>query len=132
MSRTNMGWVFLAALTLVAGHTMAQDTVRLQRGHATFQRWCEGCHARGTPTQNSPNDGLVGRVWAGTYTLEQRYQGSRPAALEDRTDLQPEFIRAIVRDGLNIMPRTRKTEISDADLDELVAYLTRNNAASRR
>jgi hypothetical protein len=31
-----------------------------------------------------------------------------------------------VRHGVSVMPFLRKTEISDADLDALAAYLTRN------
>jgi hypothetical protein len=30
----------------------------------------------------------------------------------------------MVRDGISVMPFFRKTEISDADLDALTAYLT--------
>jgi len=30
-----------------------------------------------------------------------------------------------VRSGVYIMPRFRKTEVSDAELDAIVAYLTR-------
>ena len=36
-------------------------------------------------------------------------------------------IRTMVRNGRNMMPQTRKTEISDADLDDLIAYLTQHN-----
>jgi hypothetical protein len=32
-----------------------------------------------------------------------------------------------VRNGITIMPFFRKTEVSDSDLDALIAYLTRNN-----
>ena len=60
---------------------------------------------------------------AGTYALEQRYKGAVPSDLLSRTDMKPEFIKAIVRSGANAMPRTRKTEISDADLDLLIAYI---------
>jgi hypothetical protein len=66
-------------------------------------------------------------VFSGTYSLEQRYHGAEPAALAQRTDLKAAYIRLTVRQGRNIMPRTRKTEVSDADLDAIVAYLTRNN-----
>ncbi len=36
-------------------------------------------------------------------------------------------IKMYVRNGLSIMPIFRKTEISDADLDAIAEYLTRNN-----
>jgi len=32
-----------------------------------------------------------------------------------------------VRNGITVMPTFRKTEISDAELDAIAAYLTRNN-----
>ena len=59
-----------------------------------------------------------------------KYQGTLPALLEERTDMSPELIRTFVRNGITIMPFFRKTEVSDTDLDALVAYLTRNNKKS--
>jgi hypothetical protein len=40
----------------------------------------------------------------------------------------PEFVKVIVRQGVSFMPQFRKTEISDAELEALAAYLARNNA----
>jgi mono/diheme cytochrome c family protein len=119
----------ISFLCAPAGVALAHDSARVTEGQQVFVRWCQGCHARGTPVQGDPDAGPVGRIWAGTYTLEQRYKGAVPAALEERTNLTPELIRALVRNGLNVMPRTRKTEISDDKLDALIAYLTRNNRA---
>jgi len=48
-----------------------------------------------------------------------------PALLADRTDLAPDYIKLIVRHGVSVMPPFRKTELSDAELDDVVAYLTR-------
>ena len=62
---------------------------------------------------------------AGTQALQARYNGAKPAELEQRTDLTPEFVKAIVRGGLNSMPFYRPTELSDEDLTALGAYLTR-------
>jgi hypothetical protein len=44
--------------------------------------------------------------------------------LEDRVDLTPEVIRTAVRHGMPIMPPFRKTEVTDAELDAVIAYLT--------
>jgi cytochrome c5 len=132
MSRKHLGWLIGFGAALLAGLAASQEATRIEKGHTVFARWCEGCHARGTPVQSNPapgNYGLIGRMWAGTYTLQQRYNGRLPAALEDRTDLSPELIRTTVRNGLNIMPGTRTTEVSDDELDALIAYLTRNNDA---
>lgn len=109
-----------------AGSASAQSQGAAERGHQIFDKWCYGCHAP-NPAKQRPGGGLVGQVFAGTYTLQQRYQGAKPAALEQRTDLTGDYIRYVVRNGLNVMPRTRKTEIPDSDLDAVVAYLTRNN-----
>jgi mono/diheme cytochrome c family protein len=83
-----------------------------ERGAAVFNNWCSACHARGP--QNAP----------GTTSLQMKYQGSVPAALEDRRDLTPDLVKFFVRDGVAMMAPFRKTELSDADLDALAAYLT--------
>jgi mono/diheme cytochrome c family protein len=85
----------------------------VERGAAVFNNWCSACHSRGP--QNAP----------GTASLQIKYQGSVPAALEDRRDLTPEVVKVFVRNGVAMMAPFRKTEVSDADLDALAAYLTR-------
>ena len=80
------------------------------RGKAVFDQWCAPCHGAGP-----------GRP--GTAALEALYKGVKPALLEERTDLVPELTRTFVRNGVSVMPFLRKTEISDADLDALAAYL---------
>jgi mono/diheme cytochrome c family protein len=84
----------------------------LERGAAVFNNWCAACHSRGP--QNAP----------GTTSLQFKYQGSIPAALEDRRDLTVDLVKFFVRAGVATMPQFRKTEVSDADLDALAAYLT--------
>jgi mono/diheme cytochrome c family protein len=57
-----------------------------------------------------------------------KYRGTDvPPLLHERTDLVPEFVKVIVRQGVSFMPQFRKTEISDAELEALAAYLARNN-----
>jgi mono/diheme cytochrome c family protein len=97
----------VGALTALFGGAQAQDAVR---GNEVFQSWCAPCHA---PGPRHP----------GTQALDALYKGAKPAALEQRTDLLPELTRAFVRTGVSVMPPFRKTEISDADLDALAAYL---------
>jgi mono/diheme cytochrome c family protein len=87
----------------------AQETLA-SRGNEVFQYWCAPCRA---PGPRHP----------GTQALEVLYKGAKPAALEERTDLVPDLTRAFVRTGVSVMPPFRKTEISDADLDALAAYL---------
>jgi mono/diheme cytochrome c family protein len=114
----------LAALSLgFADAARAGEAPDVAAGHELFNKWCYGCHA--ASIKHAPDESLLGSVVAGTYTLQQRYHGTKPAALEERTDLTPTLIESVVRHGLNLMPRTRKTEISDAELAEITAYLTR-------
>ena len=85
----------------------------VERGAAVFNNWCSACHARGP--LNAP----------GTSSLQFKYQGGLPPALEDRKDLTADQVRFYVRNGVAMMAPFRKTEVSDADLDALAAYLTR-------
>jgi len=95
---------------------------REQRGREVFRERCTACHGA------IPKD-TIGPPYlppmAGTQALQARYKGAKPAELEQRTDLTPEFVKAIVRGGLNSMPFFRPTELSDEDLTALGAYLTR-------
>ena len=98
----------LAAAGFAVSQVSAQES--LERGQQVFDNWCAPCHGSGP---GNP----------GTVALEVRYQGTRPAALEARTDLTPDLTEFFVRNGLSIMPPFRKTEITDADLAALAAYL---------
>lgn len=82
-------------------------------GRVVYEKWCAPCH---DPGINHP----------GTHALMAKYSGTKPATLVDRTDLPPDIVKHFVRHGITIMPPFRKTEISDAELDALAAYLSRN------
>ena len=84
----------------------------IQRGAAVFNNWCSACHSK--DARNAP----------GTRSLQFKYQGKVPAALEDRRDLTAEAVKLFVRQGVATMPFYRKTEIGDAELDALAAYLS--------
>ena len=60
----------------------------------------------------------------GTTLLARRFDAEQ-ALLENRRDLQPEFIRTAVRSGFNNMFPISRGEVSDAQLERIVAYLTR-------
>jgi mono/diheme cytochrome c family protein len=98
-----------AAAAAFGGAACAQEANAV-RGAEVFRHWCAPCHA---PGLRHP----------GTQALEALYKGAKPAALEERTDLVPELTRSFVRNGVSVMPPFRKTEISDADLEALAAYL---------
>jgi mono/diheme cytochrome c family protein len=124
------GTLVIIAGVALGGRALAQDTPfpvaawsrttaavedrgsAVERGAAVFNNWCSACHSRGP--QNAP----------GTASLELKYRGSVPAALEDRRDLTPELLKLFVRNGVATMAPFRKTEVSDADLEALAAYLS--------
>lgn len=84
----------------------------ISQGREVFERWCSACHGKGP-------------YHPGTASLAVSYGGSVPAALEERDDLTPEVVAHFVRSGVWSMPPFRKTEISDAELEALGAYLSR-------
>jgi mono/diheme cytochrome c family protein len=130
MNRVTLVSSAFALVTVLAGAAAAQEApfpiaawsrttagvedrgTAVERGAAVFNNWCSACHSRGP--QNAP----------GTTSLQMKYQGSIPAALEDRRDLTVDLVKFFVRNGVATMPQLRKTEVSDADLDALAAYLT--------
>ena len=108
-------------LALAAPAAVAQDAPPAPAadalGKQVFDYWCGICHGL-------PN----GASGGGTETLAALYRGTEiPAQLEDRSDLTEELVVTLTRDGRNTMPNFRKTEISDAELAALVAYLVRDS-----
>jgi (+)-pinoresinol hydroxylase len=103
----------------LAGCLCAQ-TPSEKNGKAVFDKWCEPCHGAVAPK----NTMFVNGALPGTAALALKYQGKLPAVLEQRTDLKPALIKNVVRHGIYGMPITRKTEISDAELEDVVVYLT--------
>ncbi|HEV7715198.1 MAG TPA: cytochrome c [Steroidobacteraceae bacterium] len=90
----------------------AADAASVQKGREVFQYWCTACHGDGP---GKP----------GTTALQTKYNGKKPALLEARKDLTPALTKFFVRNGISVMPPFRKTEITDADLSALAAYLAR-------
>ena len=97
-------------LGMLASLSIGQNGDARARGRAVFEQWCAPCHA---PGPGHP----------GTQALDALYRGQKPGALESRTDLVPELTQTIVRSGVSVMPPFRKTEITDAELAALAAYL---------
>jgi mono/diheme cytochrome c family protein len=106
--------IVLMAVTaaLVARSAAAQTPA--DRGKQVYEKWCTPCHGAG--------DGKPG-----TISAQALYKGSKPAVLADRTDLTAAGIKTAVRSGVYIMPRFRKTEVTDTELDGIIAYLTRTS-----
>jgi mono/diheme cytochrome c family protein len=85
-------------------------------GQAVYQHWCAPCHA---PGPGHP----------GTQSLQMKYGGKVPPVLLDRTDLAPQAVATFVRQGVLLMAPFRKTEITDAELSALTAYVAHNYKA---
>ena len=81
-------------------------------GRQVFTLWCAPCHASGG-------------FKAGTAGLQAKYQGTKPAVLEERTDLTPAIVKTFVRNGTGVMPPFRRTEVSDAELEAVARYLSK-------
>ena len=101
-----------AGLTIVLIVCVINVQANEAAGQRVFSRWCAGCH------MDSP-------FAPGTIQLKQT-RGPDKAVLERRTDLSAAYVRLLVRKGLAGMPLFRRTEISNAELDALVAYLARD------
>lgn len=110
--------LFTIGLGLVSGSVFAADAAQLERGKQQFDYWCNTCHL--------PEAREGGRFLPGTASLQVKYKGSLPAALEERTDLVPEFTKLVIRHGSEGMPFFRKTEVSDKQMEDIAAYLSRN------
>ena len=86
----------------------APDAALVARGRAAFTHRCSMCHREGG---------------TGTFILARRL-GAAKSLLEQRTDLDPTYVRTVVRWGLVNMPRISRVELPEPDMDALVAYLT--------
>ena len=106
----------MAARSLLAMVLVASSLPVGADGKAVYDRWCIDCHGEGR--------GFNGEGLTGTVALAAKYEGRLPAVLHQRTDLTPAFVALYVRRGVSVMPFFRKTEITDAELAELAAWLS--------
>jgi mono/diheme cytochrome c family protein len=122
--KTNLAAALGAVLALSSSEVSSQPPAadaQLAHGKGVYDYWCLPCHG---PGLGLPGFGEL----PGTQQLRIKYRDTAISPLlEERTDLVPEFVKVIVRQGVSFMPQFRKTEISDADLDALATYLARNN-----
>jgi (+)-pinoresinol hydroxylase len=109
----------LWTLLLMPGVAMAATAspAQIERGQQVFQANCDACHG--------PGIGNPGHEFKpGVEALLAKYDGAEPGLLTERADLTPEYVSYVVRNGASVMPFFRKTEIGDADLAALAAYLS--------
>ena len=79
-------------------------------GKALFELYCIGCHGAGP---GNP----------GTQRLEERLSADQ-APLLGRDNLQPDYVKLVVREGFKLMPPFRPSEITDEQLDLMTDYIT--------
>jgi mono/diheme cytochrome c family protein len=104
------------ACVLSASAVPAQDKASIDRGRAKFQHSCEPCHGAGIG-----DDGRA--MLPGTDALRLKYRGALPAVLEQRKDLNKDVIKVFVRQGTWSMPPFRPTELTDAEIADIAAYI---------
>ena len=121
---------FVRAFGLLAGSMFvavtvanAQDAAAVERGSAKFQHSCAPCHGA-VPG----NDGRA--MLPGTEALRIKYNGELPPVLEHRTDLPTAVLKVFVRQGSWSMPPFRPTELTDAEIDDIAAYLEVSSRAA--
>jgi len=109
--RRALGLILLASSLGVATAEPAPDGIdaRPRSGEKSWRLFCEGCH----------KPGLEG---PGTRVLADRL-GWDKAPLKGRQDLDPAYVKTVVRRGLIEMAPLRPTDITDEELDALIAYL---------
>jgi mono/diheme cytochrome c family protein len=81
-----------------------------------FEHYCAPCHGAGRGDDGAP-------LLPGTHALQLKYRGEKPGLLEQRTDLPAALIKAFVRAGVASMPPLRQTEVTDADIEAIAAYI---------
>jgi mono/diheme cytochrome c family protein len=108
------------AAQLVTAQVSAQDSAAITSGKQVFAIQCAPCHGTG------PGD-FGKAMLPGTDALRIKYQGKIPAALEQRSDLPAPILREFVRRGSWSMPPFRKTELSDAQIGSIAAYLAESS-----
>lgn len=108
-----LAFVLILGPTFAVAQNAPPLTAKQEQGQKLYRSTCFYCHSD--------------KVW-GTFAIERR-RGTSDALLEKRTDLVPEFVKSVVRNGLGSMPAYRRTELTDAEVDAIVAYLTRANAS---
>ncbi|MEO7248540.1 MAG: cytochrome c [Novosphingobium sp.] len=81
-------------------------------GKALFEVHCGYCHLAGGMGTN--------------LLIKQRMMAGDPpekGLLANRTDLTPDYVKAVVRSGKNAMPAQTRVDITNAELDSVATYL---------
>jgi len=113
MARLLIAGVLVLGLASIAQAAEPAAKAAAPSGQAVYEHWCAPCHA---PGPGHP----------GTQSLQLKYGGKTPPVLLERTDLAPQAVSVFVRQGVLLMAPFRKTEITDAELAALSAFVAKN------
>ena len=123
-TRTLSATSLLVVLAVATSTVRAEESAAIQRGMIKFQHTCAPCHGAGPG-----NDGRA--ALPGTAALQLKYKGALPALLEARTDLTFDILKGYLRHGSWSMPPFRKTELTDAEIQDIALYLATSPLASK-
>ena len=108
---------FLSVPFLAQGYEFSVVDTRLTaQGKAAFDRNCAACHSHGYG-----NDGK--KYKPAVLALQIKYKGALSPYIEERTELNADVLGVFIRNGVKSMPPFRKTEVSDADIKAIAAYI---------
>lgn len=81
-------------------------------GKALFEVHCGYCH-------------LAGGMGTNLLTKQRMMAGEPPekGLLANRTDLSPDYVKAVVRSGKNAMPPQTRVDLTNPELDSVATYL---------
>ena len=100
--------IFILGISITFPVVMATELIT---GEKVYQQWCIHCHG-----EDNSGPGTLRLTWD---------KGKEKSLLTERDDLESEYIRVVVRRGLDEMPSFRITEISEAELNALEDFLGR-------
>lgn len=106
----------LSVLALTVSVSAQDEDPQIAHGRQVFDHMCAPCHGQGPGDDGS-------EMLPGTAALAEKYEGSRPGALELRNDLPEPVLTLFVRRGVGAMSPFRASELSDEDIAAIAAYL---------
>jgi len=105
-----VGAITILCAAVLTGPATADQSARERSGAELYTHWCADCH--------DPGPGHPGTLrMAGDLGPDQSVLRRSPL-------VNRQLIKTVVRQGFQMMPPFRPTEISDAELERLAAYLT--------
>jgi mono/diheme cytochrome c family protein len=90
----------------------ADTAAAIAAGERTYNLNCRGCHAP---------------PFTGFFMLSRRL-GAAQADLAERGEVNADYVKFVVRNGLKSMPHIPRGDISNAQLDNIIAYFNRPRA----